>query len=214
MLLGRSEEDGFVYLRSNKSAAMAALATALVMGGCSAGDYESSGWFSKPVDLFGRRGGYTFSQLGGPKQDRAITANDLVDASGACPRAAPPAPEAQAAAGSPAPSPAGAPEEVALLRGGVAVGMSECDVIARLGRPVNVSLGNNQNGDRTAIIAFAGGPRPGVYHFVGGRLSEMDRGAEPPPGSEQKKLAGSKKPAKSKKPKGDDASKPKGDDAS
>jgi hypothetical protein len=40
----------------------------------------------------------------------------------------------------------------------------------------------------------------------------MDRGAEPPP--EQKKVAGSKKPAKSKKPKGDDASKPKGDDAS
>jgi hypothetical protein len=200
-----------VYLRSNKSAAVAALATALVMGGCSAGDYESSGWFSKPVDLFGRRGGYTFSQLGGPKQDRAITANDLVDASGACPPAAP-APEAQAAAGGPAPSPASAPEEAALLRGGVAVGMSECDVIARLGRPVSVNLGNNQNGERTAIITFAGGPRPGVYHFVGGRLSEMDRGAEPAP--EQKKVAGSKKPAKNKKPKGDDASKPKGDDAS
>ena len=205
-----------MYLRSNKSAAVAALATALVMGGCSAGDYESSGWFSKPVDLFGRRGGYTFSQLGDSKHDRAIAANDLVDASGACPPAAPaaaPAPEAQAAAGNPAPSPA-APQEAALLRGGVAVGMSECDVVARLGRPANVNLGNNQNGDRTAIITFAGGPRPGVYHFVGGRLSEMDRGAEPAPGPEQKKVAGSKKPAKSKKPKGDDASKPKGDDAS
>jgi hypothetical protein len=42
----------------------------------------------------------------------------------------------------------------------------------------------------------------------------MDRVAEPAPGPEQKKLAGSKKPAKTKKPKGDDASKPKGDDAS
>jgi len=53
-----------------------------------------------------------------------------------------------------------------------------------------------------------------IQSEVGGRLSEMDRGAEPPPGPEQKKVAGSKKPAKSKKPKGDDASKPKGDDAS
>ena len=31
MLRGRSEEDGSVYLRSNNSAAVAALATALVM---------------------------------------------------------------------------------------------------------------------------------------------------------------------------------------
>lgn len=191
--------------RSNRSAALAAVVTALVLGGCSAGDYETAGWFSKPVDLFGRKGGYTFSQLGGPKQDRPITANDLVDASGACPPAAP-APEAQAAAGNPAPSSPGAPDEAAQLRGGVGVGMSECDVIARVGRPSSVSLGTNQNGDRTAIITFTSGPRPGVYRFIGGRLSEMDRVAEPAPGPEQKKLAGSKKPAKTKKPKGDDAS--------
>ena len=63
-------------------------------------------------------------------------------------------------------------------------------------------------------MTFTGGPRPGVYRFIGGRLAEMDRVAEPAPSPDQKKLAGSKKPAKSKKPKGDDASKPKGDDAS
>ena len=193
---------------------MAALAIALVLGGCSAGDYESAGWFSKPVDLFGRKGGYTFSQLGGPKQDRPITANDLVDASGACPPAAAPAPEAQAAAGGPAPAPPAAPDEAAQLRGGVAVGMSECEVITRVGPPASVNLGTNQNGDRTANMTFTGGPRPGVYRFIGGRLAEMDRVAEPAPGPEQKKLAGSKKAAKTKKPKGDDASKPKGDDAS
>lgn len=194
--------------RSNHSVALAALATALVLGGCSAGDYETAGWFSKPIDMFGRRGGYTFSQLGGPKQDRPITASDLVDASGACPPPAPaaaPAPEVQAA-GNPAPSSPGAPDEAAQLRGGVAVGMSECDVIARVGHPASVNLGTNQNGDRTAVITFTGGPRPGAYHFVGGRLAEMDRVAEPAPGPEQKKLAGSKKPAKTKKPKGDDAS--------
>jgi hypothetical protein len=203
--------------RSNHSAALMALATALVLGGCSAGDYETSGWFSKPVDLFGRRGGYTFSQLGDSKQQRPITANDLVDASGSCPPSAPaaaPAPEAPAAAANPPPSAPGAPDEAAQLRGGVAVGMSECDVIARVGRPASVNLGTNQNGDRTATMTFSSGPRPGVYRFIGGRLSEMDRVAEPAPVPEQKKLAGSKKPAKTKKPKGDDASKPKGDDAS
>jgi hypothetical protein len=210
MLQAGSNEDASVDLRSIHSAALAAMATALFLGGCSADD--ASGWFSKPVDLFGRRGGYNFSQLGGAKQERPVTANDLVDASGACATA--PAPEAQAAAANPGQSAPGAPDETGQLRGGVAVGMSECDVIARVGRPAAVNIGNNQNGERTAAITFTSGPRPGVYRFVGGRLAEMDRVAEPAPGPEQKKLAGSKKPAKTKKPKGDDASKPKGDDAS
>ena len=82
MLQAGSNEDASVDLRSIHSAALAAMATALFLGGCSADD--ASGWFSKPVDLFGRRGGYNFSQLGGAKQERPVTANDLVDASGAC----------------------------------------------------------------------------------------------------------------------------------
>ena len=199
MLQAGSNEDASVDLRSIHSAALAAMATALFLGGCSADD--ASGWFSKPVDLFGRRGGYNFSQLGGAKQERPVAANDLVDASGACATA--PAPEAQAAAANPGQSAPGAPDEAGQLRGGVAVGMSECDVIARVGRPAAVNIGNNQNGERTAAITFSSG-----------RLAEMDRVAEPAPGPEQKKLDGSKKPAKTKKPKGDDASKPRGDDAS
>jgi hypothetical protein len=177
---------------------------ALLLSGCSAGD--GNGWFSKPVDLFGRRGGYSFSQLGAEKQERPITANDLADASGACPPAAAPAPEAQVAPANPGQPAASAPDETAQLRGGVSVGMSECDVIARVGRPVAVNIGAGPAGERTATMTFTGGPRPGVYRFVGGRLAEMDRVAEPAPSPDQKKLAGSKKPAKTKKPKGDDAS--------
>jgi hypothetical protein len=204
MLQAGFNEDASVDLRSNHSATLAAVATALFLGGCAAGDYDTNGWFSKPVDLLGRNGGYNFSQLGGAKQERPVTANDLVDASGACPTA--PVPEAQAAAANPGPSAPGAPDEPAQLRGGVAVGMSECDVIARVGRPAAVNIGNNQSGERTSTMRFTSGPRPGVYRFVGGRLAEMDRVAEPTPGPEQKKLAGSKKPAKTKKPKADDAS--------
>ena len=158
MLQAGFNEDASVDLRSIHSAALAAMATALFLGGCSADD--ASGWFSKPVDLFGRRSGYNFSQLGGAKQERPVTANDLVDASGACATA--PAPEGQAAAANPGQSAPGAPDEAAQLRGGVAVGMSECDVIARVGRPAAVNIGNNQNGERTAAITFTGGSRPGL----------------------------------------------------
>jgi hypothetical protein len=187
-----------VDLISNHRAALVALATVLTLGGCAGGDYDNgSAWFSKPLDLFGRKGGYTFSQLGGSKQERPITANDLVDASGACPAVAPAA-EQQSAAANPGQSSPGAPEEAAQLRGGVSVGMSECDVVARVGRPAAVNLGNNQDGDRTAIMTFTSGPRPGVYRFVGGRLTEMDRMAEPAPGPETKKKA--VKTKKEKKP--------------
>jgi hypothetical protein len=179
------------------------LATALILGGCAASDFDTSGWFSKPFDLFGRKGDYTFSQLASSKQD-PITTNDLIDANGTCPTGAASAPEAQAAAGNPVASTRAAPDEVVQLRGGISAGMSECDVVARVGRPSAVNLGNNQNGDRTAIMTFTGDPRPGVYRFVGGRLTEIYRVAEPAPGPEQKKLAGAKKPTKTKK-QGDDA---------
>lgn len=59
--------------------------------------------------------------------------------------------------------------------------MSECDVVTRAGRPTAVTLGRRPNGDRTAVLTFTEGPRPGVYRFVAGRLTEMDRLGEPSP---------------------------------
>ncbi len=174
---------------------------ALTLAGCSGSDYDTSGaWFSKPLDLFGRRGGYTFSQLGGSKQERAITANDLVDANGACPAATPPA-QPQSAAGNPGESSPAAAEGVVL--GGVAVGMSECDVVARVGRPTAVNLGTSPSGDRTAILTFTSGPRPGVYRFIAGRLTEMDRVEEPAPAPEKNKAAKTKRTKKPQETRGD-----------
>ena len=83
--------------------------------------------------------------------------------------------------------------------------MSECDVVARVGQPTAVDLGRNPNGDRTAVLTFQGGPRPGIYRFVAGRLTEMDRVDEPPPPPQpvkkkaEKKIA-KKPPAKTEKP--------------
>ncbi len=155
---------------------------AVTLAGCGSMNFDTSGWFSRPLDVFGRNAGYTYSQLDQSKQERPITANDLVDANGACPTAA-------------------APDS---LGGGIAIGMSECDVVARVGPPSAINLGRNPNGDRTAILTFNSGARPGVYRFVAGRLKEMDRVEEPPqPQSAKKhteKKIAKKRPAKTEKP--------------
>jgi hypothetical protein len=133
----------------------------------------SQAWFSKPLDVTGRNaGGYTFSELAETKQrERPITANDLVDSRGACAAAAP---QPQAGPGSQNASPAAPADTGSLLGGGVALGMSECDVVFRAGVPNAVQLGKNPNGDRTAVLTYNAGPRPGVYHFERGGLTQMD----------------------------------------
>ena len=186
---------------SNYQGALAVLAIAAGLSGCGTNYDMGSAWFSKPLDLFGRKGGYTYAQLDESKKERPITANDLVDANGACPAAAPPAPT-PAAAGNADASPEGTPDAASRLRGGVGIGMSECDVVSRVGQPSAVNLSRDSRGERTAILTFNAGPRPGVYRFVGGRLKEMDRVEQPPPPAQpaKKKSAKTAKPAKPAKP--------------
>jgi len=173
-----------VFVRSNCAATLAALALAVALGSCARFDFDSSAWFSKPLNLFGNNLGYTYSQLDEAKTDRPLTANDFVSANGACPTPAAPAASSDAAS---------------LLGGGVAIGMSECDVVARLGQPTTVNIGQNPNGLRSAVLSYPSGPRPGVYRFEAGRLAEMDRleTPAPPPESAKKKTA-KKKPADGK----------------
>ena len=175
----------------NRGGALAMLALAALLGGCADGGFDMSGYFSKPLDLFGSKGGYTYSNLDDVKRDRPITANDLVDANGACPRFVAPAPAAPGPDGAP-----GAPD-AGLLGSGIAIGMSECEVVAHLGQPTAINIGRSPNGDRSTTLTFTAGPRPGAYHFAGGRLSEMDRVELPPPQpAAKKKATANKKPAK------------------
>lgn len=187
-----------MFVTLNRYGALAALAMAVVLSGCGGIDFDTTSWFSKPLDVFGSRAGYTYSNLGDARQEHPITATDLVDANGACPRMAMPAPPP------PAPDHSGAgaaasSDMASLLGGGIAIGMSECDVVARLGQPTAVNLGRTPSGDRSAILTFRTGPRPGIYRFEGGRLSEMDRveqPAPPPTPEPAKKKDAKKKPAK------------------
>jgi hypothetical protein len=158
-------------------------------------------WFAKPFDASGRSAGYSFSELSETKKERrTLSANDYVNASGSCPApvaaapAAPP-PSAQGAPGAAPPAPAA--DAASLLGSGLALGMSECDVVLRAGQPSSVQIGSLPNGDRTAVLTFPSGPRPGIYRFVRGGLTEMDAVAAPPapPPVAKKKPAVAKKSA-------------------
>jgi len=167
------------------------MATALA--NCGNYDWESSQQlFRKPLDLFGRHaGGYTYSDLGESKLEQPIGPDDLIDASGSCPAAAAAPPQAQSAADTSGASP---PPPSDVLGEGVGLGMSECEVVRRAGEPSNVQLGSKPNGDRSAVLTFLSGPRPGIYRFERGRLVEIDRVDQPAPPPKVAK----KKPAKPK----------------
>jgi hypothetical protein len=165
-----------VRLRANELGVFGALAVAVALGGCADVDVTNKdAWFSKPFEFTSRKAGYTFSDLQESKdRRRPITANDLVAANGSCPPPAvpqAPAPVAANQAGAaPAPTDAGT-----LLGGGIALGMSECDVVFRAGAPSAVQIGKNPNGDRNAVLTINSGPRPGIYHFEAGALIEVER---------------------------------------
>jgi hypothetical protein len=165
-----------VRFRAREIGVVGALAIAVALGGCANVDYENKdAWFSKPFEFVSRKGGYAYSDLQASKdRSRPITANDLVAANGSCP---PPAvPQAPAAATANQAGSAPAPTDAnALLGAGVALGMSECDVVFRAGAPSAVQIGKNPNGDRTAVLTFSSGPRSGIYHFEAGALADVER---------------------------------------
>jgi hypothetical protein len=64
--------------------------------------------------------------------------------------------------------------------GGIALDMSECDVVERAGPPENIDISTNARGQRMAVLTYLGGERPGIYRFVAGRLVSIERGPELP----------------------------------
>jgi len=185
-----------VGFRVNDICVVGALAGALALAGCANVDMENKdAWFSKPFQFVSRGSGYTFSELQESKaRSQPITANDLVATNGSCP---PPPVVQQAPAPAAANQPGSAPAATdtgALLGGGIALGMSECEVVFRAGAPDAVQIGKNPNGDRAAVLTFNSGQRPGIYHFQAGVLMEVER-AQTAPAPAQ---TANKKPASSK----------------
>ncbi len=106
-----------------------------------------------------------------------LTPADFVNADGTC---APPSPDSATAQAT-----------------AVALEMTECGLVQVLGPPEKLDIGANERGDRTAVMVFNRGERPGIYNFTGGQLTSMQRVAEPPPPPKpQKPTKPAKKPAR------------------
>jgi hypothetical protein len=105
----------------------------------------------------------------------AVGPADLVDGQGLC------------AGVASAVGPDGAP--VAVVPRGVVLEMTECEAARALGQPQQAEINMEPTGARTAVLTYTVGERAGIYRFVNGRLSSIDRGAEPPPPVVAKKPA-------------------------
>ncbi|MBV8701424.1 hypothetical protein [Bradyrhizobium sp.] len=166
------------------------LACAPLVAACSG----ASDIFSRDADWFSRSGRVFIRSVSIETPpltpDKAVTAEDLVSAEGACPGMSAPA-DANASTAAP---PADAPPVAS--GGTVALGHTECDVVRGIGAPDNVSLSNNPRGDRVAVVTWKRGARAGIYTFTAGRLSSVEKGAdeEPMPSAKPKGKA-KRKPA-------------------
>jgi hypothetical protein len=104
---------------------------------------------------------------------RPVTAQDLVGPQGQC---------------------AGGGPDAGASQGGIALQMTECEVVRRAGTPENVELGTTDRVERAVTMTYAGGPRPGIYRFAAGRLYAIERGQEPAPEPPKAKKPPAKKP--------------------
>ena len=160
-----------------------------VLAGCSG----TPDWLSRDADWFSRSGRVFIRSVSIEtpplSPERAVTPDELVSADGGCPGMAAPGAGANAladgAAGSPQPS----------TTGTVALGHTECDVVRGIGAPDNVNFSSNSRGDRVAVVNYSRGQRAGIYTFTAGRLTSIERGAEPAPQPKVAKPKTKKKPA-------------------
>lgn len=124
---------------------------------------------------------------------RVVTQNDLLTPDGAC---AAPVMTAQATDGA---APVDADSALAgqgalpAVQGGVALGMTECQVVQRTGFPDTFNI-SAEGTERVATVTVTRGNWPGLYRFRSGRLVSIDRVDVPAP---PKATKAKKPPAKS-----------------
>jgi hypothetical protein len=130
---------------------------------------KDADWFSRPGRLFIRNVSIDAPPL---NPNEPLRPEDFVSADGAC--------AGMASQGAPANAltdgPAGAPPR---SQGTVALGHTECDVVRGIGAPDSVNISSSPGGERVAVVTWSHGGRAGIYTFDGGRLSSIERGAQP-----------------------------------
>lgn len=150
----------------------AVLFAALPLAGCGGLDFslKDQEWFSRPA-VFSR----SLSLETPPLSDtRPVSAADLISADGFCAGMASPA-DANALTDAQQ-----VPVEPIQANAGIAINRTECEVARAAGAPDNISI-SNEGGRRITVLTYVRGPRPGIYRFADGRLTSMERAAEPEP---------------------------------
>jgi hypothetical protein len=115
-----------------------------------------------------------------------VPPDQYVDGAGRCSATAAPAVPAPATAQTGAASPDHAAAAAAVggdqvVAGGVALGMTECQVVGHAGQPSHVEISGGEGPDRKTILTFQSGPWPGIYTFSGGRLKVVEEIPNPKP---------------------------------
>ncbi len=158
---------------------LALLLLAPILAGCgaTASDFFSSDLLSKDAEWFARSGRPFIKNVAidAPPltPNKPVGPEDLVSADGAC--------AGMASAGVPSNANAadGGATTAPARAGAVALGHTECDVVRGIGAPDSVNISQNQHGERVAVVNFSQGQRAGIYTFTGGRLTSVERAAEP-----------------------------------
>jgi hypothetical protein len=97
-------------------------------------------------------------------------------------------------AGQPAAAaPSALPPQVRTGPTGIALQMTECQVMGVVGYTDRFEIGGGPGGQRLVTLTYLTGERPGIYRFVNGRLNSMERVAEPPQPKKPARTAKAKK---------------------
>jgi hypothetical protein len=174
------------------------IALVAALGACASqtdGAAPTAGSTAKLSDVFATPDWAKFTNTAKPLVQRAVTPNDLIGADGSC-AAAPGQATAMAATDGNAPDSnaealqgqGGLPQ----VSGGIALAMTECDVVQRAGLPSHFEIGADGQ-ERVTTITYNEGMWPGLYRFRGGRLSSIERVAPPEPVKPARKPAPKKR---------------------
>jgi hypothetical protein len=71
--------------------------------------------------------------------------------------------------------PSALPPQVRTGPTGIALQMTECQVVGVAGYTDRVEISAAPGGQRLVTLTYLSGDRPGIYRFVNGRLNSMDR---------------------------------------
>lgn len=137
-------------------------------GGLSDLSLKDQEWFSRPSRMFSSNLNLETPPL---SSDRPVSPEDLISAEGFCAGMSTDAATAMADPSMPA----------AAGSAGIAIGRTECEVAGLAGQPDQTNITANERGERSTVLTYMRGPRPGIYRFTAGRMVAMERVAEPAP---------------------------------